>query len=59
MKSASWVVVRRDTGEVILETFNPGIASAINTGRYEAVPILQWLVRINQRLRAEREATAS
>jgi len=47
MKTASWVVVSRVTGEAVLETFNRNIAAAVNREKYEVVPILRWLNSLN------------
>lgn len=47
MDVASWVVIENATGRAILETFNPKTATAINTAKYTAVPILEYLVSIN------------
>ena len=47
MKTASWVIREKATGRVIAETFNPNIAAAVNTEKYEAVPILEYLVSLN------------
>ncbi len=47
MKTASWIIVDRKTGKAVLETFNKKTADAVNTKRYEVLPVLQWLQRIN------------
>ena len=49
--SGSWVAVSRATGEAVLETFEHRTAEAINQDRYEVITILQWLVRLNTRIR--------
>ena len=43
MKTASWVIVDRQTGAALFETFQASIIPKINTARYEAVPILTYL----------------
>ena len=45
---ASWVIREKETRKVIGEVFNPAIALAINTVRYEAVPILDYLQSLNE-----------
>lgn len=45
--AASWIIRERATGRVIAETFLPHVVAAINVTRYEAVPILEYLVSIN------------
>jgi hypothetical protein len=47
LKTASWVIRNKVTKEVLFETFSPEIASAVNREKYEAVPILEHLVSLN------------
>ena len=47
MKTASWVIREKSTGRVICETFDKRKVDALNTAKYEAVPILEYLVSIN------------
>ncbi len=47
-KSSSWVIRNKDTGEVLFETFNPAIPEKLNTAKYEAVPIRDYLVGLNE-----------
>jgi hypothetical protein len=49
MKTASWVIVDKATGKAIAETFRANVAAAVNTDKYRAVPILEYLVSINGR----------
>lgn len=49
MKTASWVVREKATGRVIMETFNARVVKALNTAKYEAVPILDYLQSLNRR----------
>lgn len=46
--TASWVIREKDTGRVIAETFNRSLVDALNTVRYEAVPITEHLASINR-----------
>jgi hypothetical protein len=48
-RTASWVVVDKATRAAIFETFLPHVAAAINTTKYEAVPILAYLQSLNKR----------
>jgi hypothetical protein len=50
METASWVIREKATGRVILETFNPKVVTALNTAKYEAVPILDYLVALNRQI---------
>lgn len=47
----SWVIRVKATGEVIMETFNPKVVAALNTVKYEAVPIYDYLVALNRKIR--------
>ena len=47
MKTASWIIRNKLTKEVICETFNPLVIDRLNTVKYEAIPILDYLVSIN------------
>lgn len=49
---ASWVVRERATGRVVMETFDRRAVEALNTERYEAVPIGQHLAEVNRTVRA-------
>lgn len=53
MRTASWVLRNKTTKEVICETFDVRKAAALNTEKYEAVPILEYLQSLNtpQKLR--------
>jgi hypothetical protein len=41
--TTSWVLREKGTKRVIAETFDPKKVAALNTIRYEAVPILDYL----------------
>jgi len=42
-KVASWVIRNKETGEIIMETFDRKKVDALNTQKYEAVPIQEHL----------------
>ncbi|ASZ72162.1 hypothetical protein vBPaePE220_00022 [Pseudomonas phage vB_PaeP_E220] len=46
--SASWVIRNKETGEVVAETFDRKKVDALNTEKYEAVPIQQHLASLNK-----------
>lgn len=46
--SASWVIREKATGKVIMETFDQKKVDALNTAKYEAVPIQQYLASLNK-----------
>lgn len=49
MKTASWVIRNKETGAVLFETFSRKLVDALNTQKYEAVPILAYLGSLNKR----------
>jgi hypothetical protein len=49
--TASWVIVRKITGEAIAETFLRHVAEAVNREAFDVMPIGEWLALINQRTR--------
>lgn len=51
MATTSWVLREKSTRRVIMETFDPKKVAALNTIRYEAVPILQYLGELNQSIK--------
>ena len=46
---ASWIIRERDTGKVLFETFDRRVPAAINTEKYEAVPIMEYLTSLNNK----------
>ena len=52
MTTKSWVIRNKATKEVIMETFDPRKFTALNTSKYEAVPILEYLVALNKSLKS-------
>lgn len=50
--TTSWVIREKATGKVICEIFDPRAVAALNTAKYEAVPILEYLVSLNQKRKA-------
>lgn len=60
-RTASWVVREKDTGKVVMETFDKKKVDALNTEKYEAVPVQQHLGELNAAIKAgdsERDAHA-
>ena len=49
----SWVIREKTTGRVICETFDARKVAALNTDRYEAVPVQQHLAEINAQIKRE------
>lgn len=57
-ETKSWVIRNKDTGDVVMETFDKSKVDAINSDKYEAVPSLQHLQELNAKIKAAAAATA-
>lgn len=55
MQTASWVIRNKETKEALFETFNGKLVSKLNTEKYEAVPILEYLVELNKKIKNGKE----
>jgi len=49
MRSNSWVIVNKITGDAIFETWNENTAKAINTKMYTAMTAYDYLCNLNQK----------
>lgn len=49
MRTASWVIRDKASKAVVCETFNVKLVATLNTAKYEAVPILEYLASLNNR----------
>lgn len=58
MSTTSWVLREKVTKKVVMETFDPRAVAALNTRKYEAVPIYEYLVELNATIRAANAAAA-
>lgn len=43
----SWIIVDRQTGKAVLETFNRKTAEAVNQDKYKVLTALQYLTSLN------------
>lgn len=48
MLTNSWIIVSRDTGKAVHETYNERVAAAINTDKYKVMTSYAYLVQFNQ-----------
>jgi hypothetical protein len=55
-RPSSWVIRNKDSGAVIMETSSDEKVAALNTAKYEAVPILQHLQELNDPSSKARQA---
>jgi hypothetical protein len=54
IRSGSWVIVNRQTGEAILETFSEKVTKAINTKKYQVMTAYDYLCKLNANIKAQR-----
>lgn len=47
----SWIIRSRETGEAVLETFNPRVTALINTDKYEVLTAQEHLARLNREIK--------
>lgn len=47
-KVASWVIRDKETGQIVMETFERRIVDDLNIRQFEAVPIDQYLASLNR-----------
>jgi hypothetical protein len=50
-KGNSWVLREKATGKVVMETYDPKKVAALNTEKYEAVPIGEYLAGANRKIK--------
>jgi hypothetical protein len=50
-KSSSWVIVNKETGEAVMETFDLKVASKVNTKKYDVIPIYKYLTDLNESIK--------
>jgi hypothetical protein len=55
MKNASWVVVEIATEDVVCELWNAKTVECLDTSKYKAVPILQFLQEFNRKVKENDE----
>lgn len=48
----SWVIREKATGNVVMETFDRKKVDALNTAKYEAVPVAQHIAQLNAKSKA-------
>ncbi|WP_020474504.1 hypothetical protein [Zavarzinella formosa] len=49
--SSGWVITEKATGKAIAETFLCHVAEAVNTEKYQAVPITEYLQGLNRKIK--------
>lgn len=52
-RTASWIIREKVSKAVLFETFSKLVVDRLNTAKYEAVPVLQYLQEFNASVRSE------
>ena len=56
MKATSFVIVDKQTGKAVMETFNRATADAVNRNKFDVLPTLEYLQKLNRDLSMERKS---
>jgi hypothetical protein len=56
MKVTSFVIVDKQTGKAVMETFNRATADAVNRNKFDVLPTLEYLQKLNRDLSMERKS---
>jgi len=56
MKTTSWIIVDKQTGKAVMETFKQATADAINREKFDVVSALEYLYALNAAIKAARAA---
>lgn len=51
----SWIIEHIESGQAILETWNPKLVAAVNTAKYRVWTAHAWLVELNRRIAANKD----
>jgi hypothetical protein len=52
--SASYIIREKDTKRVLFETFNKTVVNRLNLEKYEAIPILEYLEKLNSDIKRDK-----
>ena len=50
MKTASWIIVDKQTRKAVMETFDKATADAVNRDKFDVLPALEYLQQLNRSL---------
>ena len=56
MKATSFVIFDKQTGKAVMETFNRATADAVNRNKFDVLPTLEYLQKLNRDLSMERKS---
>lgn len=49
--TASWIIVNKQTNKAVIEMYDFELVKKINTLKYKAVPILEYLQNFNEKVK--------
>jgi hypothetical protein len=52
-KTTSWIIIKKETNEILFETYNSVMLKKINKEKYKAVPIIEYLNDLNKKIKKE------
>lgn len=52
-KNPSWVICHKETGKAVFETYDSKFLEKLNTRKYKAVPILEYLYELNRKIKQQ------
>jgi hypothetical protein len=53
IRSNSWIIVNRTTGEAVLETWSEKVTAAINTKKYQVMTAYDYLCNLNANIKRQ------
>jgi len=53
MNVTSWVIVSKETGEAVMETFCQNTIKRINLEKHDVMPVMAYLQHFNQKIKEQ------
>ena len=44
----SWIIVNKETGKAVFETFERTTMQAVNRNKYQVMTVMEWLQSVNK-----------
>jgi hypothetical protein len=51
----SWVIVEKNTGKAVFETYSRKMADAVNRKKFNVLPILEYLQEFNRKVKEQKQ----
>ena len=55
MTSPSYIIVERETGNAVAEFYSPAIVKLVNRDKYDTIPVMEYLNRLNARIKEQNQ----